>query len=180
VCPSSGLTDVEDNCSSKDCDMDDGNESLGRFNSIACSSEDHTVRDVEGKCSVTIFSVAATDRVEGNERKGYCNTAQNAKAQATNPDEREVSSQLALRNINIADSMSLRKKNCQPSYLNIKLILPKHQGNATASNIDSICKKDCRSPETVDQYHWHYAKKRKNKLKICLPITLLRNHTHHT
>jgi hypothetical protein len=39
--------------------------------------------------------------------------------------------------------MSLRKKNCQHSYLNNKLILPKNQGNATASNIDSSCKMEC-------------------------------------
>ena len=70
MCPSSGEADVEDNCSSKDCDIDDGNESLGKFNSIARSNEDHTVRDVEGKCGVSILSVAATDRVAGNERKG--------------------------------------------------------------------------------------------------------------
>ena len=68
-CPSSGEADVEDNCSSKDCDIDDGNESLGKFNSIARSNEDHTVRDVEGKCGVSILPVAATDRVAGSERK---------------------------------------------------------------------------------------------------------------
>jgi len=34
------------------------------------------------------LSVVATDLVASNERKGYYNTVQNAKAQATNPDER--------------------------------------------------------------------------------------------
>ena len=177
MCPSSGEADVEDNCSSKDCGIDDGNESLGKFNSIECNNEDRVVRDVEGKCGVSILSVAATDRVTGNEQKGYYNTIQNAKAQATNPGERQASSQLVLQNINIEGSLSLRKKNCQPSYLYTKLILPKNQGNAAASNIDSSCKVECRSPETADQYHLHYAKKCKNKLKKCLPIILLRNHT---
>ena len=69
MCPSSGKADFEDNCSSKHCGID--YESLGRFNCIACSNEDHTVRDVEGKSGVSILSVAATDRVAGNERKGY-------------------------------------------------------------------------------------------------------------
>jgi len=32
MCLSSGEADVEDNFSSKDCGIDDGNESLGRFN----------------------------------------------------------------------------------------------------------------------------------------------------
>ena len=129
------------------------------------------------------MSVAATERVAGNERKGYYNTAQNAKAQATNPHEREVSSQLVLRNVNTEDSLSKsqeKKKKLSTLRLNTKLILPKHQGNATASTIDSICKKECRSLETVDQYHWHYAKKCKNKLKRCLAITLFRNYIHHT
>jgi len=61
ACPSSGEADVEDNYSNKDCGVDDGNESLGKFNSVACSNEDHTVRDVEGKCGVCILSDAATD-----------------------------------------------------------------------------------------------------------------------
>jgi hypothetical protein len=74
--PSSDKADVEDYCSSKDCDVDDGNESLGRFNSIACNDEDHIVRDVEGKCGLSILSVAATDRVAGNERKGYYNSTE--------------------------------------------------------------------------------------------------------
>jgi len=64
------------------------NESLGKYNSIACSNEDHTVRDVEGECGVSILSVAATDLVAGNERKGCYSAVQNAKAQATNPGER--------------------------------------------------------------------------------------------
>ena len=76
MCPSSGKADVEDNCSSKNCGIDYGNESLGRFNSIACRNKDHTGRDVEGKCGVSISSVAATDRVAGHERKGYYNTVQ--------------------------------------------------------------------------------------------------------
>ena len=59
--PSSGEVDVEDNCSSKDCSIDDGNESLGRFNYIACSNEEHTVRDIERICGVSILSVAAAD-----------------------------------------------------------------------------------------------------------------------
>ena len=44
-------------------------ESLGKVNSIARNNEDHTVRDVEGKCGVSILPVAATDRVAGSERK---------------------------------------------------------------------------------------------------------------
>jgi len=55
MCPSSGEADVEGNCSGKDCGTDDGNESLGRFNYIACSNEEHTVGDVEGKCRVSII-----------------------------------------------------------------------------------------------------------------------------
>jgi len=55
MCASSGEADVEDNCSSKDCGIDDGNESLGRFNYIASSNEEHTVRDDEGKCRVSII-----------------------------------------------------------------------------------------------------------------------------
>ena len=61
MCPSSGEADVEGNCSGKDCGTDDGNESLGRFNYIACSNEEHTVGDVEGKCGLSILSVAAAD-----------------------------------------------------------------------------------------------------------------------
>ena len=96
-----------------------------------------------------------------------------------NPDEREVSSHLMLQKINIeAFCLSLRKKNCQPSYLNSKLILPKNQRNATPTNIDSICKMECQSPETADQYHSLYAKKCKNNLNKCLPITLLRKSPH--
>jgi len=67
------------------------------------------VRD-EGKCGVSILSVVATDRVAGNERKGCYNTVQNAKAQATNPDEREVSSHLMLQKINIEDNLSESQK----------------------------------------------------------------------
>jgi len=55
MCPFSSEADVGDNCSSKDCGIDDGNESLGRFNYIACSNEEHTVHDVEGKCRVSII-----------------------------------------------------------------------------------------------------------------------------
>jgi hypothetical protein len=95
TCQSSERADVEDNCSSKDCSIDYGNESLSKCNFIACSSEDHIVRDVEGEY-VRILSVAATDRVAGNERKGYYNTVGYTKAQATKPDESEVSPQLVL------------------------------------------------------------------------------------
>ena len=38
ACPSSGETDVEDNSSSKDCGMEGGNESLGKFSFFACSN----------------------------------------------------------------------------------------------------------------------------------------------
>jgi len=61
---------------------------LGKFNFIAWSNEDHTVRDVEGKCGVSTLSVTATDRVAGDERKGCYNTVQKVKAQATNPGEK--------------------------------------------------------------------------------------------
>jgi hypothetical protein len=54
MCPSSGEADVEDNRSSKDCSIDDGNGSLSKYNSTACSNEDHIVRDVEGTCGVNI------------------------------------------------------------------------------------------------------------------------------
>ena len=138
---------------------------MDKLNSIACSNEDQAVRDVEGKCDVSILSVAATDQVAGYERKGYYNTVQNPKAHATKPVEKEVSSLLMLQKINIEDSLIVTKKNCQPSYLNTKLILPKNQGNATAWNVDSSCKVECRSPERADQYHLHYVKKCKNKLK---------------
>ena len=73
---------------------------------IACSNGEHTVRDIEGICCVSILPVAAADWVAGKERKVYYNTVQDAKAQATNPGEREVSSQLVLRNINIEDRLS--------------------------------------------------------------------------
>jgi hypothetical protein len=69
VCPSSGKTEFEYNCSSKDCGINDGIESLSRCNSIACNNEDHKVRDVEGKCGVNVLSDATTDRVAANERK---------------------------------------------------------------------------------------------------------------
>ena len=67
------------------------------------------------------MSVAATDRVTGNERKGYYNTVQNAKAQATNPDERELSSQLVLHNLNIEDTLSESQKE------KLSTLLLKHQ-----------------------------------------------------
>jgi len=104
ACPSRCMTDVEGNCSNKNCSVDEANVSLGKFNSIACSNEDHTVRDFEGKCGVSTLSDAATDRVVGNERKG-CYKVENAKAQATNPGEREVSSQLNFQKINIQHSL---------------------------------------------------------------------------
>jgi hypothetical protein len=72
--------------------------------------EDHIVRDVEGKCGVSILSVAATDRVAGSERKGYYDTVRYAKAQATKPDESEVSPQLVLQPINIEDDLSESQK----------------------------------------------------------------------
>jgi hypothetical protein len=92
MCPSSQEADVEVNCSSKDCRINGGNESLSRRDSIACSNEGHVIRDVEEKGGVNVLSVSSTDRVTGNERKGYYDTVQKAKAQATKPDEREVSS----------------------------------------------------------------------------------------
>jgi hypothetical protein len=110
MCPSSGEADIEDNFSNENCDVDDRNESSRKCNFVACSNEDLSARDVEGNCGVGILSVAATDRVAGNERKGCCNTVQNAKVQATNPDEREVSSQVVLRSINIEDSLSESQK----------------------------------------------------------------------
>ena len=100
MCPSSGEADVEENCSSKYCGIDDENESLSKCNSIVCSDEDHIVRGAEDKCGVSILAVASTDRVAGNERKGCYYTVQNAKAQATNPSEREASFQLILQKIN--------------------------------------------------------------------------------
>jgi hypothetical protein len=106
MCQSRDRADVEDNCSSKDCSIDDGNGLLSKCNFIACSNEDHIVRDVEGKCGVSILSVAATDRVAGNERKGYYDTVGYAKAQATKPDESEVNPQLVFQNINIEDDLS--------------------------------------------------------------------------
>jgi len=62
MCPSSGKVDIENVCSSKDCGIGDGNELLSNCNSIACSSEDHTVCDVEGQCSVNVLSATAADR----------------------------------------------------------------------------------------------------------------------
>jgi hypothetical protein len=56
-----GKADAEDNCCSKDCGIDDRNESLSKCNSIACSYEDHIVHNVEGKCGVSILLVVATD-----------------------------------------------------------------------------------------------------------------------
>jgi hypothetical protein len=125
MCPSSGKADVEDNCSNKDCGVDDRNESSGKCNSIACSNEEHSACDVEGNCGVGILLVAATDRVAGNERKGYYNTVQNAKAQATIPDEREVSSQVVLRNINIEDSL------CETQKEKLSTLLLKYQAHFT-------------------------------------------------
>jgi hypothetical protein len=52
---------------------------LGTFNCIACSNEAHTAGDAEGKCGVSILSVAATDRIAGDGRKGCYNTAQNGR-----------------------------------------------------------------------------------------------------
>jgi hypothetical protein len=74
MCLSGVEAGVEDNCTSEDCGIDDGNESLGRCYSFACSSEDRIVHDADGKCGVSIFLVAATDRVAGSEWKGYYNT----------------------------------------------------------------------------------------------------------
>jgi hypothetical protein len=54
--------------------------------------------------------VAATDRVAGNERKEYYNIVQNAKAQATIPDERKVISKPVLQKINIDDTLSESQK----------------------------------------------------------------------
>jgi len=153
---------------------------LSNCNSNACSNEDHIVRDVEGKCGVSILSVAAIDQVTGNKRKGYYNTIQKAKAQATNPGEREVSSQLVLQNINIENCLSKsQKEKLLTLLLKYQLILPKNQGNAAASNIKSSYKVECQSPKTEDQYLLLFAKKCKNKLRTCLLITLLRDHTHY-
>ena len=92
VFPSSGKADGENDCSSKDCGVKEGNVLLSKCNSIARGNEEHTVRDAEGKCGVSVLPVAATDRVAGNEWKGYYNTVQNAKAHATNPDDRKARS----------------------------------------------------------------------------------------
>jgi hypothetical protein len=46
MCPSSGKADVENDCSIKDRGIGDANDLLNKCNTIACSNEDHTVRDV--------------------------------------------------------------------------------------------------------------------------------------
>jgi hypothetical protein len=124
MCPSSDRADVEDNCSSKDCSIDDGNKSLSKCNSIACSNKDHIVSD-EGECGVSILSVAATDRVAGNERKGYYDTVERAKAQATKPDECEVSPQVVFQNIKIEVDLSESQKE------KLSTLLLKYQNNFT-------------------------------------------------
>jgi hypothetical protein len=48
LCPSSSKADIEHNCSSTERGINDGNVSLGKCNSNACSNEDHKVRDFEG------------------------------------------------------------------------------------------------------------------------------------
>jgi hypothetical protein len=125
MCPSSDRADVEENCSSEDCSIDDGNESLNKCNSIACSDEDHIVCDGEGKCGVSILSVAVTDRVLGNERKEYYDTVGCVKAQAIKPDGSEVSPQVVFQNINIEDDLSESQKE------KLSTILLKYQANFT-------------------------------------------------
>jgi hypothetical protein len=162
MCPSSDRADAEENCSSEDCSMNDGNESLNKCNSIACSDEDHIVRDSEGECGVSILSVAATDRVVGNERKGYYDTV--GCVHATKPDGSEVSPQVVFQNINIEDDLSeSQKEKLSTLLLKYQAKIPKSEENATASNIGSSCKGECRSPGTADPYHLHYVKKCKNK-----------------
>ena len=78
MCPSSGEADVEDNCSSKDCGVDDGNGSLSKCNSTACSNEDHIVRDVEGMCGEV-----------------YCRSRLQSELQAMN--ERDITTQYRTR-----------------------------------------------------------------------------------
>jgi hypothetical protein len=69
-CLSSDRAEVEVNCSSKDCSIDDGNEAINKSNSFACTDEDLIARVMKGKCGVNVLSVAATDRVAGNEQMG--------------------------------------------------------------------------------------------------------------
>jgi hypothetical protein len=51
MCRSSGEVN-EDNCSSKDCIINDRNHALSKCNSITYSNEERAVRDVEENCGV--------------------------------------------------------------------------------------------------------------------------------
>jgi hypothetical protein len=90
----------------KDCGVEDGEEAISKCNSIACSNVDYIVHEVEGECGVGVLLVAATDRVAGNERKGYYNSIQKVKIQDTKLDEEEVESQLVPRNVNVENRLS--------------------------------------------------------------------------
>ena len=95
---------------------------------------------------------------------------ENAKAQATNPDERKVGCQLVLQKINIEDTLS------EPQKEKLSTLLLKYQTHITKKPGKCNCFEyrfhlqgevpKSRNSRPIN--HSHYTKKCKNKLKRCL------------
>jgi hypothetical protein len=85
----------------KDCKIDYKTESSTKGNSVAGSSEDCIICDIEEHCSMNVVSVSTSDRFVGKEREGSNHSAQSAEIQAARPDEGEVNPILALQHINV-------------------------------------------------------------------------------
>jgi hypothetical protein len=153
--PSSGEAEFGDNCSSKDCVINDGNESLNKRDSIANSNEGYVVRDVEENCDVNVLSVSTTEHVAGNVRKGYYDTGQNAKAQAAKPDDGEVSLKLAFQNINVENSLSeSHKENLLALILQYKKHFTKKPGKCNCFEYRFLLQGGVPQSPTVDPYHF--------------------------
>jgi hypothetical protein len=106
MCQPSDEADVEDYCMRKDCEIDDEIVSSTTGNSIAGSSEDRVIRDIEEYCNANVMSVLTLDRCADKEREGSNHSAQSAKVQAARPDEGGVNPTLALQHINVEDGLS--------------------------------------------------------------------------
>jgi len=73
---------------------------------MACNNEGHLVHGVEGGGDVCTLAVAATDRVPGDYRRGYCNKIK----KATKPGGGEADPHLGLRDVNVEGNLSEHQK----------------------------------------------------------------------
>jgi hypothetical protein len=94
-------TNDEGNCNSEVYGVEDRTEPHNKCDSVACNNEDHLIHKVEEGGDVCTLAVAATDRVSGEDWKGYYRKTKNAKSQAINPGRGEADPHLELRDVNV-------------------------------------------------------------------------------